>query len=197
MRIVFGIVGLVALAWAGTAAAEDWKVYTFADQAFSIESPVPLTKGSGFYQAGIAGHLPTATYRGELDKIRYEVSIVDISNRPAEAVNLYEEMEYITELGGKEIGNDEVGIEPGKLRHYGRELVLQLKDGSLERIVLLYHKGKIFRTIATVLPGGDKESIYPERFCDSLIVDLDPSFRERDANPDNFEVGKLPPRPNP
>ena len=150
-----------------------------------------LTKGAGTYQAGIAGRLPTITYTGALNNIRYQVSIVEISNRPAEAVNLFEEMEYITELGGKEIGNDEVGIEPGKLRHYGRELVLQLKDGSLERTVLLYHKGRIFRTIATVAPGGDKESIYPERFCDSLIVDLAPSFRERDANPDNFKPGKL------
>lgn len=186
-------VGLFLLAAAVTmaqpAAAADWKVYTFRDQSFSIESPVVLAKGAGSYQGAVAGRLPTTTYTGELDNIRYKVSIIDISDRPAEAVNLYEEMEFLAGLGGKVIGNDAVGIEPGNLRHYGRELVMQLKDGSLQRIALLYNKGKIYTTDATVLPGGDKESIYPERFVDSLLVDLAPSFRERDANPDNFKAG--------
>ena len=63
-----------ALLWASAADAADWKLYTFADQGFAIESPVPLTKGAGLYRGAVAGRIPTVTYTGELDKIRYKVS---------------------------------------------------------------------------------------------------------------------------
>jgi len=188
MRITLALVtGTMLLA--GPVAAADWKLLTFPDQGFGIESPVPLVKGAGTYQAAVAGRIPTVTYSGELDNIRYKVTIIDISKRPAEALNLFEEMEALTELQGKVIGNDSMGIEPGKLRQYGRELVLQAKDGSFRRIGLMYSKGKIFQAEGTVLPGGDRESIYPERFADSIIFDLDPKRREeRCADPNNFKT---------
>jgi hypothetical protein len=188
MRIVLPvIVGAILLA--GPAAAADWKLLTYPDLGFGIESPVPLVKGAGNYQAAVAGRIPTITYAGELDNIRYKVTIIDVSNRPAEALNLFEEIEALTELQGKVIGNDSMGIEPGKQRQYGRELVIQAKDGSLRRIGLMYSKGKIYQAEGTVLPGGDKESIYPERFADSIIFDLDPKRREeRCADPNNFKT---------
>jgi hypothetical protein len=178
-----------AFLFAGPAVAADWQLLKFPDQGFGIESPVPLVKGSGMYQAAVAGPIPTITYTGDLDNIRYKVTIIDISNRPAEALNLFEEMEAVTELGGKVVGNDSMGIEPGKLRQYGRELLIQAKDGSLRRIGLMYSKGKIYQAEGTVLPGGDRESIYPERFADSIIFDLDPKRREeRCADPNNFKT---------
>ena len=178
-----------AFLFAGPAVAADWQLLKFPDQGFGIESPVPLVKGSGTYQAAVAGRIPTITYTGDLDNIRYKVTIIDISNRPSEALNLFEEMEAVTELGGKVAGNDSMGIEPGKLRQYGRELLIQAKDGSLRRIGLIYSKGKIYQAEGIVLPGGDRESIYPERFADSIIFDLDPKRREeRCADPNNFKT---------
>jgi hypothetical protein len=178
-----------AFLFAGPAVAADWQLLKFPDQGFGIESPVPLVKSSGTYQAAVAGRIPTITYTGDLDNIRYKVTIIDISNRPAEALNLFEEMEAVTELGGKVTGNDSMGIEPGKLRQYGRELLIQARDGSLRRIGLIYSKGKIYQAEGTVLPGGDRESIYPERFADSIIFDLDPKRREeRCADPNNFKT---------
>lgn len=170
--------------------AADWKLMPFPDQGFGIESPVPLVKGTGMYQGAVAGRIPTVTYAGELNKITYKVTVIDVSKRPAEAVNLYEEMEALLELQGKVIGNDSMGIEPGKERQYGRELVIQAKDGSLRRIGLMYQKGKIYQAEATIMPGGDKESFDPERFADSIIFDLDPKRREdRCADPNNFKAG--------
>lgn len=179
-----------AMLTAASANAADWKLMPFPDQGFGIESPVPLAKGTGTYQGAVAGRLATTTYSGELNKISYKVTVIDISKRPVEAVNLYEEMEALLELQGKVIGNDSMGIEPGKERQYGRELVIQAKDGSLRRIGLMYQKGKIYQAEATILPGGDKESFDPERFADSIIFDLDPKRREeRCADPDNFKLG--------
>jgi hypothetical protein len=188
MRIgLLMFVGAIFLA--SPALAADWTLLKFPDQGFGIESPTSLVKGSGTYQAAVAGRIPTITYTGELDNIRYKVTIIDISSRPAEALNLFEEMEALTELGGKVIGNDSMGIEPGRMRQYGRELLIQTKDGSLRRIGLMYSKGKIYQAEGTVLPGGDKESIYPERFADSIIFDLDPKRREeRCADPNNFKT---------
>src|SRR5690348_3693173 len=123
MRITLAVLaGAVLLV--GPAAAADWKLMAFPDQGFGIESPVPLVKGAGMYQGAVAGRIPTITYTGELDNIRYRVTIIDVSKRPAETLNLFEEMEALTETQGKVIGNDSMGIEPGKLRQYGRELVL-------------------------------------------------------------------------
>jgi hypothetical protein len=185
MRLIgFAIAALFAMAASAYAAA--WQVYTFADQGFSIESPIPLVKGTGTYKAAVAGTIPTVTYAAEADNIRYAVSVVDISKRLPDAVNLYEEMEFLTSLGGKVLGNDAVGIEPGKDRHYGRQLVLQAKDGSLVRTVLMYNKGKIYSAAATILPNGDKDSFSPERFTDSILFDLDGAARARDADPTNF-----------
>src|SRR5579884_590983 len=191
MRFSFLVVAGVILI-AAPANAADWKLMPFPDQGFGIESPVPLVKGTGMYQGAVAGRIPTITYTGELNKIRYKVTVIDISSRPAEALNLYEEMEALLELQGKVIGNDSMGIEPGKARQYGRELVIQGKDGSLRRIGLMYQKGKIYQAEATILPGGDKESFDPERFADSIIFDLDPTRREeRCADPNNFKLGTV------
>lgn len=181
-----------AMLIAAPANAADWKLMPFPDQGFGIESPVPLVKGAGMYQGAVAGRIPTITYSGELNKISYKVTVIDVSNRPAEALNLYEEMEALLELQGKVIGNDSMGIEPGKLRQYGRELVIQAKDGSLRRIGLMYQKGKLYQAEATILPGGDMQSFDPERFADSIIFDLDPKRREeRCADPDNFKLGTV------
>lgn len=187
LAIVAGAIFLAA-----PASAADWKLMPFPDQGFGIESPVPLVKGTGTYQGAVAGRIPTITYSGELNKISYKVSVIDISKRPADAVNLFEEMEALLELQGKVIGNDSMGIEPGKARQYGRELVIEAKDGSLRRIGLMYQKGKLYQSEATILPDGDKQSFDPERFADSIIFDLDPKRREeRCADPDNFKLGTV------
>lgn len=189
MRLAFLVVAGAMLSSAPAYAA-DWKLMPFPDQGFGIESPVPLAKGAGTYQGAVAGRISTVTYSGELNKISYKVTVVDISKRPDEAVNLFEEMEALLEIQGKVIGNDSMGIEPGKDRQYGRELVIEGKDGSLRRIGLMYQKGKLYQAEATILPGGDKESFDPERFADSIIFELDPKRREeRCADPNNFKAG--------
>jgi hypothetical protein len=104
-------------------------------------------------------------------------------------VNLYLEMEFLTGLAnGKVIGNDSVGLDPGKDRKYGRELVIETKDGSLMRVTLLYFGGKIYSVEGAVLPGGEKDSFLPARFTGSLLVDLAnlEKARARDADPANF-----------
>jgi hypothetical protein len=187
MRLI-GCSFVALLAMAVSAHAAGWQTYEFRDSGFSIESLVPLTKGAGTYKGAIAGQIPTVTYTGEAENIRYKVSIVDISKRPADAVNLYLEMEFLTSLGGKVLANESVGIEPGADRHYGRQLAMQMKDGSLMRTVLVYNKGKIYVTEATILPNGDRDSFSPERFVESILFDLDGAARERDADPANFKT---------
>jgi hypothetical protein len=173
---------------ASSAEAAGWQTYIYQDQGFSVESLVPLTKGTGQYRGAIAGRVPTITYSGQAENISYKVSIIDISSRPADAVNLYEEMEFLTSLSGKVLANESVGIEPGADRHYGRQLVIQAKDGNLVRTVLVYNKGKIYVTESAVLPGGDKESFSPERFVESILFDLDGAARARDNDPANFKT---------
>jgi hypothetical protein len=178
-----------AILLAGPAAAADWKHLAFPDQVFVVESPVPLVKGTGTYQSVIVGRIPTVTYTGELDKIRYRVTIIDVSKQPADAQNLFEEMESITEDQGKVLGNDSMRIDNGKLAHFGRELLIQAKDGSLRRIGMMYANGRLYQVEGTVLPGGDTQSVYPERFSGSILFDLDLKAREeRSSNPDNFRA---------
>jgi hypothetical protein len=185
-RLGLGIVALLMLT--APAVAAGWQTYTFPDQGFSIESVVPLTKGTGLYKGAIAGSIPTVTYTGDAENIRYKVSVIDISKRPADAVNLYLEMEFLTSLSGKVLANESVGIEPGNERHYGRQLAIQTKNGNLVRTVLVYNKGKIYATEAAILPNGDKDSFWPERFVESILFDLDGAARERDADPANFKT---------
>ena len=94
MRLTFLVVA-GAMLTAAPADAADWKLMAIPDQGFGIESPVPLTKGTGTYQVAVAGRIPTITYTGELNNISYKVTVIDVSKRPAEAVNLYEEMEAL------------------------------------------------------------------------------------------------------
>ena len=168
------------------AEAAEWNTYVFPDQGFSIESLVPLVKGTGTYRAAVAGTIPTVTYSGEADNIRYKVTVIDISNRLPDPVNIFEEMEFLTSQGNKVLENDSVGIEPGKGRHYGRQLVMQMKDGTLDRTALVYSKGKIYAVDAAILPNGDKDSFAPERFVESILFDLSGAARARDADPANF-----------
>lgn len=184
------LVGLLFAAGAAEAATP-FSVQECRDEGFSIESPVPLVKGTGTYRGAVAGVLQTTTYSGELDNIRYTVSIVDISNRIPEAVNLYLEMEFLSTNGVNLLGDENVGIEPGANRHYGRQLVYETKDGSLVRKSLIYNKGKIYVAEAAILPGGDKQSIAPERFTDSILFDLDGAVRDRCNDPNNFNPADL------
>jgi hypothetical protein len=184
MRFIgLGIAAILALSSPAHAA---WQTYTVRDQGFSIESPVPLTQGTGVYRGAVAGRLDTITYSGALDGISYKVSVIDISKRIPDAVNIFLEMEFLTPFGAKVIGNDSVGIEPGANRHYGRQLVYVTKEGNQVRTTLIYNKGKIYTCEAIVPANGDKDSILPERFADSILFDLDGAARERDADPKNF-----------
>jgi len=175
-----------ALLIMASSAQAAWQVYIFRDQGFSIESPVPLVKGTGAYRGAVAGRHATIAYTGELENIQYKVSIVDFSNRAPEAVNLYLEMEFLTSLAGKVLANESVGIEPGKDRRYGRQLVVETKEGALVRTVLMYNQGKIYAVEATIPPSGNKDSFSPARFVESILFDLEGAARERDADPRNY-----------
>ena len=188
MRIGLPLIALAVL-FAVPVAAADWQQLVFPDQQFVIETPVPLVKGGGNYRSAIVGQMPTITYTGELDKIRYRVTAIDISRQPADPQNLFEEMESLIETQGKVLENDSQRIDNGKLAHFGRELLIQAKDGSLRRIGLMYANGRLYQIEGTVLPGGDTQSIFPERFSGSILFDLDLKAREaRSSNPDNFRA---------
>ena len=188
MRIGLSLIAAATLIAIPVAAA-DWKQVVFPDQQFVIETPAPLVKGSGMYRSVIVGPIPTVTYTGELDKIRYRVTIIDISKQSADPQNLFEEMESVIETQGKVLENDSQRIDNGKLARFGRELLIQAKDGSLRRICLMYANGRLYQAEGTVLPGGDMQSIFPERFAGSILFDLDLKARdERSSNPDNFRA---------
>jgi hypothetical protein len=188
MRIGLSLIAATTL-FAIPVAAVDWQQLVFPAQQFVIETPVSLVKGSGTYRSVIVGPIPTVTYTGELDKIRYRVTTIDISKQSADPQNLFEEMESLIETQGKVLENDSQRIDNGKLAHFGRELLIQARDGSLRRICLMYANGRLYQTEGTVLPGGDTQSIFPERFAGSILFDLDLKAREeRSSNPDNFRA---------
>lgn len=188
MRIGWPLIAAATL-FAVPVAAADWQQLVFPDQQFVIETPVPLVKGSGNYRSAVVGQMPTVTYTGELDKIRYRVTIIDISKQPTDPSNLFEEMESLIEGQGKVVENDSQRIDNGKLAHFGRELLIQAKDGSLRRIGLMYANGRLYQIEGTVLPGGDTQSIFPERFSGSILFDLDLKAREaRSSNPNNYRA---------
>lgn len=188
MRLGLPLIAAAAL-FAAPVAAADWQQVSFPDQQFVIETPVPLVKGSGNYRSAVVGQMPTVTYTGELDKIRYRVTVVDISKQPADPENLFAEMESILEGQGKVLENDSQRIGNGRIAHFGRELLVQAKDGGLRRIGLMYANGRLYQIEGTVLPGGDTQSIFPERFAGSILFDLDlKALEARSSNPDNFRA---------
>jgi hypothetical protein len=188
MRIGLWLIAATTL-FAIPAVAADWQQLVFPDQQFVVETPVSLGKGSGTYRSVIVGAIPAVTYTGELDKIRYRVTIIDISKQSADPQNLFEEMESLIETQGKVLENDSQRIDNGKLARFGRELLIQAKNGSLRRICLMYANGSLYQTEGAVLPGGDTQSIFPERFAGSILFDLDLKAREeRSSNPDNFRA---------
>ena len=188
MRIALWLIPATTL-FSVPVAAADWQQLVFPDQQFVVETPVSLMKGSGTYRSVIVGALPTVTHTGELDKIRYRATIIDISKQPADPQNLFEEMESLIETQGKVLENDSQRIDNGKLARFGRELLIQARDGSLRRICLMYANGRLYQTEGTVLPGGDTQSIFPERFAGSILFDLDLKAREeRSSNPDNYRA---------
>ncbi|HEX5280568.1 MAG TPA: hypothetical protein VFW28_10865 [Micropepsaceae bacterium] len=188
MRIGLPLIAAAAL-FAVPVAAADWQQLVFPDQQFVIETPVSLVKGSGNYRSAVVGQMPTVTYTGELDKIRYRVTVIDISKQPADPENLFAEMESIIETQGKVLENDSQRIGNGRIAHFGRELLVQANDGSLRRIGLMYANGRLYQIEGTVLPGGDTQSIFPERFAGSILFDLDlKALEARSSNPDNFRA---------
>jgi hypothetical protein len=173
----------LALLASAPAMAATWTLHKFPADGFGIESPVPLTRSTGTYKAAVAGTIPTTIYSGEADNIRYSVTIIDISNRIPDAVTLFKEAEFLLQLTGKVVSDAIIGIEPGVARNYGAEFAIERPDGSFAITSLLYSKGKIYRSDAVVLPGGDKTAPEPQRFADSIIFALEGPLRVRDETP--------------
>lgn len=172
------LAGLIACA---PAQAQTWSLRKFPEAGFGIESPVPLTRGEGTYKAAVAGAHKTVVYSGMYEGVKYSVSILDISNRIPEAVNLFEEAEFVLSETGKVVVNEGLGVEPGPLRQYGRELVIDRPDGSRTYTSLMYQNGKIYFAEALIAKGGDFDAIGPQRFADSILFALEGPLRERDA----------------
>jgi hypothetical protein len=100
---------------------------------------------------------------------------------PAEAVNLFEEAEYLLSLTGEVKANEGLGVEPGALRQYGRELMIDRPDGSRTITSLMYQRGRIYMAQALIPKGGDRDAYGPQRFADSIVFALEGPLRDRDA----------------
>lgn len=188
MRIGLSLIAATTL-FAIPVVAADWQQLVFPDQQFVVETPVSLVKGSGTYRSAIVGAIPTVTYTGELDKIRYRVTIIDISKQSADPQNLFEEMESLIETQGKVLENDSQRIDNGKLARFGRELLVQARDGSLRRICLMYANGRLIRPkercCRAVTRNPSFRSGSRARFCS--ISTSRPGKNVR-RNPDNFRA---------
>ncbi len=91
MRILAFIMLALAL---GAGPASAWEEYDYPDQGVAIQFPAKPQGMKSTYNSIFAKGLPSMVYSTEDDHVRYQLTVIDLSNRPDMGASFLNEAAY-------------------------------------------------------------------------------------------------------
>ena len=157
---VFAII--LALVFASSARADDWKEYDNPEYSFAIHFPVDPTVEATTYRAGDGRSFQGRVFAVTKDTGSFKVTIVDMPD----------------DKTGEELArNTKPMAEGGAIKFdighrvravYGRQLGILDADGGYAYVALFYHKKRLYQIEGKAFRAGGQAEVDAMRFQQSL-----------------------------
>jgi hypothetical protein len=170
MRAIAGI--LVISIASGTAAAQEWKEYSYPDDSFTVAFPADPRVETKTYQAvdgrAVAARVYSVTQEGGV----FRITIAELSDTAAvESAVIDHAIKTLSEGG-----QIKVDIPHRISQVYGRQLSIAGPNGSHSSVAVFYHQRRLYQIEGTALSGNDATAD-AIRFQQSLVFTGDASNR--------------------
>jgi hypothetical protein len=157
---VFAII--LALVFAGSALADDWKEYDNPEYSFAIHFPVDPTVEATTYRAGDGRAFQGRVFSVTKDTGSFKVTVVDMPDDKT-GEELARNTKPVAEGGAIKF---DIGHRVRAV--YGRQLGISDADGGYAYVALFYHKKRLYQIEGKAFRAGGQAEIDAMRFQQSL-----------------------------
>jgi len=157
---VFAII--LALVFAASARADDWKEYENPEYSFAIHFPVDPTVEATTYRAGDGRAFQGRVFSVTKDTGSFKVTIVDMPDDKT-GEELARNTKPVAEGGAIKF---DIGHRVRAV--YGRQLGISDADGGYAYVALFYHKKRLYQIEGKAFRAGGQAEVDAMRFQQSL-----------------------------
>jgi hypothetical protein len=145
--MLFALAVLVA---SGPVAAQSWEEYAYSEYAVSLTFPGNPQIEMTSYQVAEGRSVPARVYSVRQDKMVFNLTIADLSGANIEESALIDDAIKRLSTGGEL----KLNLPHRIYRVYGRQFVVQGRDGSTSMAAAFDYKRRLYLIEAKALPGG-------------------------------------------
>lgn len=164
-RVRTSVLAVCATLICGGAAAETWQEYVYGQYGFAVSFPGTPKSENLQYRLPDGSSVPARVYSVTQADGDYRVTIADFSSRPESENTILDD----AEINLKRTGNVKVELPARVQAVFGRQLSLNLRDGSHISAALFIYQHRLYQIAATASPpaamAGSSDAI---RFQQSL-----------------------------
>jgi hypothetical protein len=142
---------LAALVASGPATAQSWQEYAYSEYAVSLTFPANPQIETTSYQIAEGRSVPARVYSVRQDKMVFDLTIADLAGSNLEEGALIDNAIKRLSTGGEL----KLNLPHRIYRVYGRQLVVEGRDGSSSMAAVFNYKGRLYLIEAKALPGGN------------------------------------------
>ena len=141
---------LAALVASGPAVAQTWAEYAYSEYAVSLTFPSNPQIETTSYQVTEGRSVPARVYSARQDKLVFNLTIADLAG-----TDLAESALIDNAIKGLSTGGElKLNLPHRIYRVYGRQFVVQGRDGSTSMAAVFDYKRRLYLIEAKALPGG-------------------------------------------
>jgi hypothetical protein len=141
---------LAALVASGPAAAQSWEEYAYSEYAVSLAFPANPQIEMTSYQVAEGRSVPARVYSVRQDKMLFNLTIADLAGSDLEESALINNAIKLLSTGGEL----KLNLPHRIYRVYGRQFVVEGRDGSTSMAAVFDYKRRLYLIEAKALPGG-------------------------------------------
>ena len=141
---------LAALVASGPAAAQSWEEHAYAEYAVSLTFPANPQIEMTSYQIADGHSVPARVYSVRQDKMAFNLTIADLAGTNLEESALIDNAIKRLSTGGEL----KLNLPHRIYRVYGRQFVVDGRDGSTSMAAVFDYKERLYLIEAKALPGG-------------------------------------------
>lgn len=163
MRVV--VIVLLALCLCGSADAVTWQEYVYGDYGFAVSFPQTPTVQNGQFRLPDGSEVPARIYSVTQPDGDFRVTVADFANRHESENTIIDD----AEANLKQNGNVKVELPARVQAVFGRQLSLNVRDGSHISAAFFVYQHRLYQITGTAAPAaalaGSSDAI---RFQQSL-----------------------------
>jgi hypothetical protein len=134
----------------GPAAAQSWEEYAYSEYAVSLAFPANPQIEMTSYQVAEEHSVPARVYSVHQNKMVFNLTIADLAGTNIEESALIDNAIKRLSTGGEL----KLNLPHRIYRVYGRQFVVEGRDGSSSMAAVFDYKGRLYLIEAKALPGG-------------------------------------------